>query len=272
MKSKVIRNRFAKRFVARALGVGMVAGLAFAAAQAASVQTLDISNSWGGTIPYYYNDGLGNADTWTPAFSIEAKTPERGWFSGNGTTDGFATSALTALTFRQQNKAPKICVEVSKPGTGWQGEQCTSGIGSAITVGVTNDTAPIEAISVRLKDCDTNDNLSANAYVLYKPGTPFVQGAPAHTETRVRYYTCGLIFTCSENYTVTVPGTPDQPAVPAIATWQQQDDPSAMLNSHFTANTCGQKLTLGVQGGGGTPRIDAINLKIKRNDCPSCSS
>jgi hypothetical protein len=46
---------------------------------------------------------------------------------------------------------------------------------------------------------------------------------------------------------------------------------STSLNPLYTANTCGQRLTLGVQGGGGLPRIDALNLKIKRNDgCASC--
>jgi hypothetical protein len=252
----------------------MVAGLAFAAATPAQAE---VYNSWGGVIPYIYNDGAGGQDTWIPALSIQAKTQDRDWFAGSGTTDASGTSALIGLRLGQMVANPRVCIQVSKPGTGWLQEQCTTGIGSQIEVGG-GSTLPIEAVSLRLIDCQTNDNLSANAFVVYTNGTPYIPASEA-TYKDGPPFVCSIVpFVrwCPGPQVIDQPAVPEQPAVPGRATWQQQDDAgsySTSLNPFYTANTCGQRLTLGVQGGGGLPRIDALNLKIKRSDgCAACGT
>jgi hypothetical protein len=274
MKSRFVSDQFARRFATRALGVSMVAGLALAAAAPAQA---DVYNSWGGVIPYIYNQGEGVQDTWIPGFSIQAKPHDRGWFSGSGTTDASGTGALVGIRLGQMVASPRICIQVSKPGAGWLQEQCTTGVGSQIEVGG-GTTLPIEAVSLRLLDCQANDNLSANAFVVYTNGTPYVPARPA-TYKPGPDMVCSFIGAmprwCPGPDVIDQPAVPEQPAVPGRATWQQQDDAvpySTSLNPFYTANTCGQRLTLGVQGGGGMPRIDALNLKIKRSDCSGCTS
>jgi hypothetical protein len=295
MKSRFVRDQFARRFVVRALGASVVAGLALAAAAPAVAQTSvpsttvpstttpaqstatpGIYNSWGGVVPYITNDGSGGQDSWIPAFSIQAKTKNHDWFAGSGSTEALSNSYLMGLKLGQMVANPKICIQVSKPGTGWLQEQCTTGMGSQIEVGGGTD-APIEAVSLRLLECQGNDNLSANAFITFAAATDGVPGQDAITADATACGFWGGMFRCnSGGTTVSQPAVDPIPAVSGKAAWQEQDDAVpyvTSLNPFYTANTCGQRLTLGVQGGGGLPRIDALNLKIKSSDgCSSCGS
>jgi len=112
-----------------------------------------------------------------------------------------------------------------------QQEMCTNGPGSMITVGGTSATA-IDSMTVHLKDCEYNESLTVNSYILFSPASS----------------SCSILGGCVYY------------------------SPKAQWQGEAKGETCTQKLTVGVQGGGGLPRVDAIDLSIKQNDCASCSA
>jgi hypothetical protein len=166
MTNKSIFTAYGRKFNASILGACLTAGLLAAAVTPAHA---DIYNPYGGTIPYYYTDDNGKPAQ-AAAFQIESQTASRSaWFAGSGTTSiGESNSKFLALRITQLLDSPKICVQVNKLLYGWTTpqEQCTTIRGSQITLGTGIPNA-IHSMTVRLKDCTYNDNLTADASIEY---------------------------------------------------------------------------------------------------------
>jgi hypothetical protein len=226
MKSKFVRNPFARKFVAKALGASMATGLAFAAVAPAQADTYSTYPTLEGGISYTFISASG-AQTEFTVFTIEAKTATRGWFKGAGWTGQWpaeqSNGMLQGLRVTQVNPRLGLCMRVSKPGVGWSQEKCTNGMNSMIEVG-DGTTKPIEAIIVRLSNCQERDLLIANPYLTF----------------------------AEASYNK-----------PAQGTWQEN-----FWDTGEYYSNCGGPLRMGVQGGNGLPRIDAIYLSISGFSSP----
>jgi hypothetical protein len=144
------------------------------------------------------------------------------------------STALGAVRFTQLLNSPKICVQIYKYSPGWSTPQEVCTAGIGTQITLGEEsTYSIQSMNVRLKDCAYNDNLTGDAYL----------GAIV-TISSCNFFTCN-----SYSY--------------EQAEWQ----------SPITAESCSQKIRLGIHiGNPSPPYMSAFDLKIKRNDSGSSSS